>query len=279
MGRDTRDRFDVHAGLDSPLSYAVRKRDGEIREIVGKALKEGRVKLAYQGVVPSRDPARPAFYEGLIRVVDETGRVLPAQDFIEAIETTEIGRQVDCTSLRLGLETLNRYPDLRLAINMSARSIGYEPWITTLEDGLRADPTVAERLILEITEGSAILVPELVLDFMSRMQRQGVSFALDDFGSGFTSFRYLKEFFFDILKIDGQFIRGIAHSPDNQILTAAMAGIAEQLDLVCIAESVQSEEDALFLQQMGMDCMQGYFFGAPTIEPPWEHLEPHGAQG
>ncbi|MEQ9261104.1 MAG: EAL domain-containing protein [Roseovarius sp.] len=279
MGRDIRDKFDVHSGQDSPLSYAVRKRDGEILEIVAKALKTGRVKLAYQGVVPARDTGRPAFYEGLVRVVDETGRVIPAQDFIAAVETTETGRQVDCASLRLGLDTLNRYPDLRLAINMSARSIGYEPWITTLEDGLNADPTVAHRLILEITEGSAILVPELVLDFMNRMQRQGVSFALDDFGSGFTSFRYLKQFFFDILKIDGQFIRGIAHSPDNQILTKAMAGIAEQLDLVCIAESVETAEDALFLQKMGMDCLQGYFFGAPTVEPPWERLEQHHASG
>ncbi|HAR52570.1 MAG TPA: EAL domain-containing protein, partial [Roseovarius nubinhibens] len=70
------------------------------------------------------------------------------------------------------------------------------------------DPTVAERLILEITESSAMVVPELVTGFMEKLQHKGVSFALDDFGAGYTSFRYLKQFYFDILKIDGQFIRG-----------------------------------------------------------------------
>lgn len=261
---------DIPAGHDSPLNFAVTSRDQSVVQMVDDAVRQGRVILAYQSVVPAGDPARPAFFEGLIRVMDNTGRIIPAQDFITEIEATETGRIIDCIALEQGLRAMHDYPDLRLAINMSARSIGYGRWNDILRRGLQGAPTAGERLILEITESSAILVPELVVSFMSDLQRQGISFALDDFGSGYTSFRYLKQFYFDILKVDGQFIRGVAHDPDNQILTAALLSIAQQFDMVCVAENVETAEDAAYLSAMGMDCLQGYYFGAPTIRPPWD---------
>jgi EAL domain-containing protein (putative c-di-GMP-specific phosphodiesterase class I) len=124
-------------------------------------------------------------------------------------------------------------------------------------------------LILEITERSARTVPELVVSFMSDLQRKGISFALDDFGAGFTSFRYLRDFYFDILKIDGEFIRNIHTDPDNQVLTKAMVAIARQFDMFTVAESVETFSDVKWLQNAGVDCLQGYYFGAPTIQPPW----------
>src|SRR5690606_10175489 len=134
--------------------------------------------------------------------------------------------------------------------------------------GIRADPTVAERLILEITESSAMVMPDAVTVFMADLQAEGISFALDDFGAGHTSFRYLREFYFDILKIDGQFIRGIATSPDNQCLTSALLSIGRQFDMFTVAESVENAADAAWLTEAGIDCMQGYYFGAPTGTPP-----------
>ena len=104
---------------------------------------------------------------------------------------------------------------------------------------------------------------------MNDLQRRGISFALDDFGAGYTSFRHLKDFYFDILKIDGQFVRGIADDPDNQVLTRALLSIAEQFDLITVAESVENARDAAYLRHIGLDCLQGYYFGAPTINPPW----------
>lgn len=261
---------DIPAGHDNPLNYAIRKRDEAVLQLVDDAVRGDRAVLAYQAIVPAGDPGRPAFYEGLIRVMDETCRIIPAKDFIATIEPTETGRLIDCAALQQGLQMMHDYPDLRLSLNMSARSIGYPEWNQILKRGLAADPTAAERLILEITESSAIHVPELVVNFMAALQQKGISFALDDFGSGFTSFRYLKQFYFDILKIDGQFIRGVAHDPDNQILTGALLSIARQFDMVCVAENVETAEDALYLQQIGMDCLQGYYFGAPTVRPPWD---------
>ncbi len=276
MGRK-RNWADIPAGHDNPLSYAIAARDKSIIKMVDQAVAHKQVMLAYQPVVPSATQHKPAFYEGLVRVLDETGRIIPACDFIDAIETTETGRVIDCLALEKGLRTLCDYPDLRLSINMSARSIGYSRWNRILKRGLERDPTVAERLILEITESSAMLVPELVVRFMNDLQRKGISFALDDFGAGYTSFRYLKDFYFDILKIDGQFIRGIAQDTDNQILTAALASIAEQFDMLTVAESVEMPADAVYLTSLGIDCLQGYYFAAPTVNPPWLDVSMHRA--
>lgn len=260
-------------GTDSPLSAAVSLRDRDALAMVARAVKQREVFLAFQPVVEASGQSRVAFHEGLIRILDETGRVIPAREFIGAIETTELGRAVDCLSLDLGLKALKDDPALRLAINMSARSIAYPRWMQVLRRGLRADPTVAERLILEITESSAMVMPDAVSVFMADMQREGISFALDDFGAGYTSFRYLREFYFDILKIDGQFIRGIATSPDNQCLTQALLSIARQFDMFTVAESVESAPDAAWLAAAGVDCMQGYYFGAPTATPPRQLAE------
>jgi len=256
---------------DSPLMAAISARDRDTLAMVRRALREHDVALAYQPVMRANGSPQPAFYEGLIRVLDETGRIIPAREFIGTVETTEMGRMIDCLALEMGLAALADTPALRLSINMSARSIGYPRWMQTLNHGLSQDGTVAERLILEITESSAMLMPDLVTVFMKDLQYRGISFALDDFGAGYTAFRYLRDFYFDILKIDGQFIRGIGTNPDNQILASALISIARHFDMFTIAESVENAQDATFLQDSGIDCMQGYFFGAPSLNPPWRN--------
>ncbi len=256
-------------GADSPLSYAVAERDRNTMTMVRDAIARRQVMLAYQPVIPTQRPDRPAFWEGLIRVMDHTGRIIPAREFIEVIETTELGRRIDCLALEMGLQSLAEHPDLRLSINMSARSIGYPNWMDVLKRGLSYDPTISERLILEITESSAMTVPDIVQVFMSDMQNRGISFALDDFGSGYTAFRYLRDFYFDILKIDGQFIRNIHADPDNQVLTEALISIGRHFEMFTVAEYVETQEDAEFLAEIGIDCMQGYFFGSPTTRPNW----------
>lgn len=253
----------------NPLDMALARRDSRMLHTVRDAIAHGDVLLAFQPVVQAREPALAAFHEGLVRVLDETGRIVPASEFIPLIEDTEHGRILDCIALEKGLAELASEPGLRLSLNMSARSIGYRKWTETLHRGLSGDPTVAERLILEITESSAMLVPELVISFMDDLQRQGISFAMDDFGAGYTALRHFKEFSFDILKIDGQFITGIAHDPDNQVMTRAIASIAEQFDLFTVAESVENASDAQYLTEIGIDCLQGYYYGAPTVSPAW----------
>lgn len=257
----------------NPLEFAVAQRDKDILAMVRNAVDRRNVLMAYQPVVQAARQDRIAFHEGLLRVMDSTGRIIPARDFIPIVENTELGRKLDCIALETGLRTLAENPTLRLAINMSARSIGYPAWMKILNRGIVIDDTVAERLILEITESSAMQMPELVSVFMQEFQQRGVSFSLDDFGAGYTSFRYLREFYFDILKIDGQFIRGIASNPDNQVLTEALLGIARHFDMFTVAEAVETAADAAYLSELGLDCLQGYYFGAPTIHPAWQKPE------
>ena len=260
---------DMVPGTDSPLNFAVSSRDQKTIDMVAAAIRHKQVLLAYQPVMQARDQSKLAFYEGLIRVLDETGRVIPAGVFMDKIENSELGRELDTLALNKGLRALHENPQLRLSINMSARSIGYRPWNRTLERWLKQNQLIGERLILEITESSAMMVPELVVDFMDRLQMQGICFAMDDFGAGYTALRYFKEFCFDVIKIDGQFIQGIARDPDNQVMTAALIAIAKQFDMLTVAEFVENKEDADILTQLGVDCLQGYHFAAATTRPDW----------
>ncbi|WP_284165137.1 EAL domain-containing protein [Frigidibacter sp. SD6-1] len=263
-------RAPVEPADASPLDAAVTSRDREVMAMVRKALERKDVMLAFQPVISIARPDRPAFYEGFIRLLDETRRIIPARDFMGSVETSEIGRIIDCLSLEMGLQALARAPDLRMAINMSARSIAYPGWTRTLRRGLKACPTAAERLILEISEESVMVMPDIVAVFMKELQKQGISFALDDFGAGMTSFKYLKQLLFDFIKIDGQFIRGIADNADNQCMARALLAVAREFDMFAVAESVESARDADCLAAMGMPCLQGYYFGAPSVTPPWK---------
>ncbi|NEX46090.1 EAL domain-containing protein [Pseudotabrizicola algicola] len=267
MAQDGFPPEEVPPTMASPLVYAVSQNDRQTIAMVREALRTGRLRLAYQPVVLSADTGRIAFHEGLMRVLDPTGRTIPARDFMGAVEAQDIGREIDCAALTMTLATLVREPQVRLSVNMSARSIGYPKWLSILRNALRKHAGLGERLILEVTESSAMLVPELVVAFMRDLQADGVAFALDDFGAGYTAIRYFKDFSFDILKIDGQFIRNIHADPDNQVLTAALLAIGRQFDMLCVAESVETLADATYLQALGVDCQQGYLFGAPTLQP------------
>jgi EAL domain-containing protein (putative c-di-GMP-specific phosphodiesterase class I) len=252
---------------DHPLAAALAEKDRATVAMVRLALRTRQVALALQPVVHAGDPTRIAFNEGLIRVLDGAGRLVPAREFIGAVEATDTGLELDRAALALGLEALRRDPGLRLAVNMSARSIGAVRWMETLAAGLARDETVAERLILEITEASAMAMPELVIAFMTGLQRRGISFALDDFGAGQTSFRYFRDFSFDMVKIDRQFIANVHRDRDNQALVWALILIARQFDMFTVAEGVERAEDAAWLQAQGVDCLQGYLFGMPVLHP------------
>lgn len=249
-----------------PVQQAMASRDADVLTIVRRALAANSARLAFQPIVAGTGGKRTAFYEGLIRVLDDGGRIIPAGHFMPQIEDKDLGREIDCTTLRLGLDMLRAHAGLRLSLNVSARSIGDFAWRRVLEEGLTRAPRIGERLILEISETSAMLLPELVIRFMTEMQPKGLSFAMDGFGGGMTSFRYLKDFFFDIVKIDRVFVRGIDASPDNQVLAQALITVAKQFDMFTVAEGVETEAEARVLTQLGVDCQQGYLWGVPKFE-------------
>jgi EAL domain-containing protein (putative c-di-GMP-specific phosphodiesterase class I) len=140
-------RLDINTEEESPLAYAEAVRAKSLIEVVEDAVRQGRAMLAFQPVVSSDPSHQVVFYEGLIRIPDQTGRIIPAGHFIEKVEERESGRLIDCLALDMGLRTLSRVPGLKLSVNMSARSIGYSKWMEILIRALRSDATLGERLI------------------------------------------------------------------------------------------------------------------------------------
>ncbi|SLN21218.1 EAL domain-containing protein [Roseisalinus antarcticus] len=249
--------------VQDPLEYAVASRDHDAPRLVREALSAGRCLLAFQPV--ARRDGGIAFYEGLIRIKDEAGRILPARTFVSDVEDTELGRDLDTASLSLGFEMLRNNPGLRLSINVSARSLGDSAWRAVLNENIDRNTFLEERLILEIGAGSAMMLPEVVARFMKELQPLGVAFALDDFGAGLTSFRNLRSFYFDLVKIDRFFVSGVADDPDNQVMVGALLSIAHQFDMFAVATGVERRVDAEWLAAAGVDCLQGFHTGVPRF--------------
>lgn len=247
-----------------PLSLAIDKRDREILSTVSDALRTGRTLFAFQPVVSASDPTRVAFHSAFMRLRDTSGRIIPARDFMPQVEMSELGRMIDTKAITLALQALRTYPTLRLSIKVSARSVGYRPWLTILNRALDAEDELGERLILDFTETSVIAVPDLITGFMDDVQMRGVSFGLDGFGAGATSFRCLRDMFFDVVKLDGDFVQDIHQNLDNQVLVKALISVCKSFDMFSVGVKVSNQKDADFLIDAGIDCLQGFHFGAPT---------------
>jgi len=242
---DQAHEFEAALPLLDPLKFAEASRDSDVLNLVRDALAAGRARLAVQPVVMAKNST--------------------AAHFMPVVEETDLGRQIDVASLQLAFRILNLNPNMRLSINVSARSLGDSRWRRALNTGLQGKGAPGERLIFEITEGSAMFLHEVLMQFMEEMQPQGVGFALDSFGSGMTSFRHLKEFLFDIIKIDKSYAKGVAKDADNQVLCEALIGLSQQFGMLTVADGIESEEDSQFLKASGVDFLQGYHFGVPRF--------------
>lgn len=266
-------KYDREPGLASPLDVAISAEDRQIMAQVAQALKDRRMRLAFQPAVYAADPTIIGFYEGFIRLLNDRDQVIPARDFMRAVEQQELGREIDCAALQMGLMMLQRHPKIRVSINMSARSVGYRPWSQVLRKAVRDTPGLARRLILEISEPTILQVPDMLKPFMEEMRAQGVVFALDDFGADLMSLRMLCDLRFEIAKIDGSLVSLIDRSPEIQVVVRAAIAVAQEMDMYLVAEAVETESQANWLIRAGVGCLQGYMFGAPTVAPDFDAFE------
>lgn len=259
--------YDIEASLADPFSVAVSAADRETLEMVRFALGHKRMRLAFQPVVYSADPAIIGYYKAYIRLLDPQNRVIPAGAFMGVAETQPLGREIDVASLQLGLHALQRNPGIRVAVSMSARSVGYKPWVQSLRSALKSHPGIGRGLILEIGEASAMLMPDVLIPFMEELRSADIAFALDDFGAGATSLQLLEDMAFDIAKIDGQFVRAIDRTPRSQAIVRAAVSLAREFAMFPVAEAVETVAEATWLRDQGVGCLQGYLFGAPEVSP------------
>ncbi|UTH74905.1 EAL domain-containing protein [Chromobacterium sp. IIBBL 290-4] len=187
-----------------------------------------------------------------ISLAEETGLIKPVGDWV---------LREACRQLAAWDEAGVRVP--RLAVNLSPRQFGQASLLSKVEDALSAAGLPAERLELEITESMLMQNPDEAVQLLTELKALGVWLSIDDFGTGYSSLSYLKRFPLDTLKIDRSFVDGLPEDGDNAAIAEAILAMAKKLQFHVVAEGVESEEQASFLQAKGCHTLQGYQFSRP----------------
>jgi EAL domain-containing protein (putative c-di-GMP-specific phosphodiesterase class I) len=169
----------------------------------------------------------------------------------------------------MALATLQQVPDILLTVNVSGMTASDAATLENIVGMVRDQEDLAPRLTFEITETVAMQDITESGRFISRLRDLGCSVALDDFGAGYTSFRYLKSLAVDLVKIDGQFVQDLASNRENQLFMRTLVDLAQGFDLATVAECVETQADSEAATEFGVDYQQGYLFGRPTLDAPW----------
>ncbi|MGC2856486.1 putative bifunctional diguanylate cyclase/phosphodiesterase [Novispirillum sp. DQ9] len=247
--------------------------EGMVMEVFNKgqelqrALEEGRMVPFFQPICHTGD-GRPYAYEVLARIRD--GDVfVSAGEFIETAEELGLAHAVDQAVFLGALREIGRsgQTSARFFFNLSARTIADTDWLRGLPALVRQHGLEPTQIVLEITEREALPHFDTLLASMEELRKAGVRFALDDFGSGFSSFLYLKYLTVDYVKIEGSFVRHIATDSRDRIMVEHIHGMANQFGLMTIAEFVEDAETSRLLKEIGVDLGQGYHYGHPLAAP------------
>lgn len=241
------------------------REDSRIRALrvadnVISALNEDRVSLAFQPVVRA-DTGAVAFHEALLRLRLPDGTISSTADIVPVAEKAGLIQAIDLRVMSLALDRLAAMRDLQVSVNCSLDSVLEPEWADRLAAAVARQPDIAGRLIVEITETSPVEDYDAMRAAIAACKRLGVRVAMDDFGAGHTSFRNLRDLDFDIVKIDGAFVRNIASSADDRFFVKTLIELARHLSLEIVAEWVQDAETARILREMGVHYLQGVFFG------------------
>ncbi|HWV41714.1 bifunctional diguanylate cyclase/phosphodiesterase, partial [Pseudorhodoplanes sp.] len=246
---------------------ATRRANIRATDKIVTALNERRILLAYEPVVDAKT-RNIAFYECLLRIRNVDGSLIPASEIVPIAERLGLARLLDQRVLDLAIKEMAAHPALRASLNVSASSTTDPDWWSRLESLLRMHADVAERLIVEITETTAIHDIDNARGFVRRVKDLGARIAIDDFGAGYTSFRNLRKLGVDLIKIDGAFVQNMMRSEDDRTFVRTMIDLAQGLKLKTVAEWVQDEQSAQTLASWGCDYLQGEHIGLARLERP-----------
>jgi diguanylate cyclase (GGDEF)-like protein len=233
------------------------------REQINQALLEDAFELHYQPIHDIR-AGHVTRYETLVRMRDTRGELVFPDNFIPVAEQSGQIHQIDRWVIAKAIEQIGRSQDLVLSVNLSGRVLDDPSLLAWFHDELRNSGIDPARLVVEITETAAVANVQDAIAFMREIKALGCRFALDDFGSGFSSFTYLKQLPVDIVKIDGVFIQNLATSGDDQLFVKALTDVAKGLGKTTVAEFVENAETLALLRAFGVDYAQGYFIGRPS---------------
>jgi len=266
----------VHAYHSEDKQLAQRR--GEMQWIgrIQKALDDNRFVLYMQRIAPlNDDDEKGEHYELLIRMLDEQGQLVPPMNFIPAAERYNLMPSLDRWVIKTTFAHFAKSPEtlkaLRLcAINLSGASVGDSSIFTFIREQFSLYQVPANVICFEITETSAIANMTKAATLVQDLKAIGCRFALDDFGSGMSSFTYLKHLPVDFLKIDGSFVKNMANDSIDCAMVEAINRIGHVIGLQTIAEFVENEKILQELRRIGVDFAQGY-----GIAKPCPFIEPH----
>ena len=236
-------------------------------------VRNGKFQLQYQPIV-DLDTRATHHFEALARLGGDTG---PAET-IRMAEELGLIEGFDLAVTEKALRQLERpgFGLTRVAINVSGASLARDDYVTGLLTLTAPDPAIRKRLIVEVTETSAIQDLDGANRRLKALQKAGIRVCLDDFGAGCASYDYLRRLTADTIKIDGAFVKDLA-SERSRTLIGHLAKLAAELGMTTIAEMVETEEQAEIVQALGVNFGQGWAFGRPTSEPVIQTPDPAGA--
>ena len=272
QGAKERGKNEVSTAGASERGYAEVRTQRLHAESMREALREGRIQPYFHSIVDCRS-GEIFGYEALARLHDESGETLPAGRFMGAIERYGLSRDLDRVMLESALgEQAGDDRATRLFLNLSPAEIQNRGLLGRAEalcEDLGVSP---ERVVFELLEREAIEDLPSMRHFLSELRKKGFAFALDDFGSGYNSFHYLRELELDFVKIDGAFVRNTPHSKVDYALVANLAQLCSDLGIATIAEFIDSEEVLEAVRSMGVDYAQGFHLSLPrpNMAPPGE---------
>lgn len=234
-------------------------------DFLRRALAEKRVEAFLQPIVGINGHEVFAF-EALARIRDGEV-VLAAGEFIEVADELRMLQELDLAVFNSGLQQLRRlseiHPEAKMFFNLSTATFKDIAWMRTIPDIVIALGIDCSRVVLEITEREALHNISQVKEIIDELRLRKIAFALDDFGSGFSSFLYLKYLTVDYVKIEGSFVRQIAIDGRDRIMVDHIHRMAHEFGLKTVAEFVEDQATADVLIELGVDYGQGYHFGRP----------------
>ncbi len=249
----------------------LQQRHGEMQWIsrLAKALKEDRFTLYFQPILPCAGrQGVDKHIEILLRLIDEDGTVISPGCFLPASEKYNMAASIDRWVISHAMEWLADEPargdwPVIISINLSGQSIGNPEMLKFIINELERTGAAPGKIIFEVPETEAIANISSATGFMLTLRGYGLRFSLDHFGSGLSSFTYLKKLPVDFLKIDGSFVRDILSDPVDRAMVKAINELGHLLGKQTIAEYVETHELAEELHRMGMDFAQGSVYARP----------------
>jgi EAL domain-containing protein (putative c-di-GMP-specific phosphodiesterase class I) len=230
---------------------------------IAEALNQDRFELRFQPIVAVAT-GRIVHYEALLRMRDAQGGIVYPDRFVPVAEKTGQIQAIDHWVLSHALGIMSTRPGLRMSVNLSANAMEDPLLLPDVEQLLKRFGVEPASLTFEITETAAINSILRATRLMRGIQRLGCRFALDDFGSGYASYAYLRQLPVDDVKVDGAFIRNLARSREDRIFVKAITDIAHGMGKRVVAEFVEDGEILSVLEELGVDFAQGYHFGRPV---------------